>query len=265
MIRALHIWTTLLIGVVAFIPTALADSGAQLVKVGPGVWRPLYPAEGEEEIHVDAFLLDERPVTNAEFLEFVDTHPRWRRDRIASLYADSSYLSHWKTSTELGAETRPQQPVTFVSWWAARAFCEARGDRLPLEREWELAAMASEEKYDATSDPDYLAKILDWYARPGSAELALAGSGPANLWGVRDLHGLVWEWIEDFNAAMVTVDNRADGTVDTKLFCGASAVGAATKEDYAGFMRLAFRSSLKAKYTTRNLGFRCARDTPEDQ
>ena len=32
--------------------------------------------------------------------------------------------------------------------------------------------------------------------------------------------------------------------------------------DYAAFMRYAYRSSLQARYTTGNLGFRCARDVP---
>lgn len=43
-------------------------------------------------------------------------------------------------------------------------------------------------------------------------------------------------------------------------FCGAGAVTAADKNDYASFMRIAFRSSLKAGYTAGSLGFRCARD-----
>lgn len=241
-------------------PAAAELPAPEKVKVGPGTWRPLYPADGEEEVHVDAFLLDDRAVTNGEFLEFVRENAKWRRDRIPSLFAEETYLSHWEGPTELGDAVSPDQPATFVSWWAARAFCEARGDRLPLQREWELAAMASETDYDATHDPEFLARILSWYARPGNAELPVAGSGPANKWGVHDLHGAIWEWVEDFHAALIVVDNRADGKVDTSLFCGAGAVAAPDKGDYAAFMRLGFRSSLEGDYATRNLGFRCARD-----
>jgi sulfatase modifying factor 1 len=44
------------------------------------------------------------------------------------------------------------------------------------------------------------------------------------------------------------------------LFCGSGALGASSFDDYAAFMRYAFRSSLKAHYTVPNLGFRCAQD-----
>lgn len=240
-----------------------ADSAAR-VKVGPGTWKPLYPAEGEEKIDVEPFLLDVRPVTNAEFLAFVSDHPKWRRDKVGSLFADDAYLEHWASASELGDDVLAEQPVTQVSWWAARAYCEAHGGRLPLEREWELAAMASERQADATKDPKFLATILGWYSQPGSAALRHAGAGPANIWGVRDLHGLVWEWVEDFQASMIVVDNRADGTVDTSLFCGAGAVSAPEKSDYAAFMRISFRSSLEANHAGRNLGFRCAQDLPKD-
>ncbi len=241
--------------------SVLAGAPAALHDVGPGTWRPLYPAEGEEEIRVPAFRLEERTVTNAEFLEFVADHPEWRRGEVPALFADEGYLGHWEAPLSAGAAIR-DRPVTRVSWWAARAFCEARGRRLPYEAEWELAAMASATKKDATKDPEHLAKILAWYARP-SDHLADAGTGPPNAWGVRDLHGSVWEWVEDFQSALVTADNREDGTVDTSRFCGAGAVSAAVKEDYAAFMRLAFRSSLSGSYTTKNLGFRCAAD-PDD-
>ncbi len=221
--------------------------------VGPGTWRPLYPAEGEEEVFVDAFLLDEHPVTNADFAAFLERSPSWRPDRVAELFAGPGYLTQFADMTGSAA----QRPVTYVSWWAARAYCADRGAHLPTERQWELAAMASEEAPDATSDPAFLKRILSWYAQPSRDELRAVG-GPANYWGVRDLHGLVWEWVDDFQSALVSVDNRDDGAVDTAQFCGAGAVSAATKQDYAAFMRIAFRASLHANFALKNLGFRCA-------
>lgn len=211
---------------------------------------------------MDGFQLEERPVTNAEYLAFVKKQPSWQRGQVPALFSDDGYLSHWTGALEPKPDDLAR-PVTHVSWWAARAFCEARGRRLPYEAEWELAAMASATKKDATSDPAYLAQILAWYGRPGSAALPNAGDGEANAWGVRDLHGVVWEWVEDFQSALVTADNRENGAVDISKFCGAGAVSAEVKEDYAAFMRLAFRASLAAQYTTRNLGFRCAMSIEE--
>lgn len=234
-------------------------------RVGPGVYRPLYPPTPEQaELEVPAFLLDRRPATNAEFLRFVRGHPRWQRQVVPTLFADEGYLSHWAGPLQLGPAAKPEQPVTRVSWFAAAAFCESRGARLPTVAEWELAAAADETRRDASRDPAQRERILSWYSRPTPAVLPPAGSGPANVWGVRGLHGLVWEWVEDFNSELVSSDNREQGGADRSRFCGAAALSAREKEDYAAFMRIAFRSSLQGRSTTPNLGLRCARDL-EDQ
>ena len=78
------------------------------------------------------------------------------------------------------------------------------------------------------------------------------------MWGVYDMHGLVWEWVEDFNSVFVSGDNRRDGEDLKNMFCGAGSFSAEDKANYAAFMRYALRSSLKGAYTTENLGFRCA-------
>jgi len=240
-------------------------SAAPMRSVGPGVWRPLYPAEGEEAVAVPAFQLDERTVTTREFAAFVRANPTWQRGAVGALFADEGYLTGWASPTEPG-EALHAKPVTQVSWWAARAYCSSRDARLPTEAEWELAGMASATTADATGDPAHLATILAWYSRPGRDGLPDAGSGPANVWGIRGLHTGVWEWVDDYASALVSVDNREDGAVDASRFCGAGAVSASIKEDYAAFMRIAFRSSLQAASTTANLGFRCARDAgPEPQ
>jgi formylglycine-generating enzyme required for sulfatase activity len=80
---------------------------------------------------------------------------------------------------------------------------------------------------------------------------------------VHDLFGLVWEWVLDFNSAMLTTDARNAGTKDSLAFCGGGAINATDKANYPSFMRVAFRSSLRADYTTNNLGFRCAADDEE--
>ena len=84
--------------------------------------------------------------------------------------------------------------------------------------------------------------------------------GEANVFGVRDLHGLVWEWVEDYSAMLVSADNRDQGDPDLLKFCGAGALSTDDRENYAVLMRIAMLSSLEADDTTRNLGFRCARD-----
>ncbi len=241
---------------------ALAGSStAEMVVVGPGTYRPLYAGTEEARtIDVPAFALDVRPVSNADFLSFTVQNPTWGRDQTSRLFADDRYLTHWESSGSLGAAAQPDQPVVHVSWFAARAFCEARGARLPTESEWELAAMASAEVADATGDPVWRQTILDWYGRPSSRPLPSVESTPANFWGVHDLHGVVWEWVEDFGSTLVSADPREAGDGQTLRFCGAGAADAQSPDDYAAFMRVAFRSALKGRSTTKNLGFRCAKD-----
>lgn len=238
----------------AAVPTPMA-------RVGPGVLRPVYaPEPGVTEIGVPAFALDRVPVTNAEFLRFVAAHPGWQRGRAPRLFVDGSYLGHWATPTLLGPAVAPDQPVTRVSWFAARAYCAVRDARLPTENEWELAAAGGALGPDGRAEPGFREKILAWYAQPTGPSLRRVGQEPPNFWGVSDLHGLVWEWVLDFNATMVSGDSRDGRSVDTMRFCGLGGLAADAKEDYASFMRIAFRSSLEARYTTANLGFRCARD-----
>jgi sulfatase modifying factor 1 len=233
-----------------------------MVLIPAGTYEPLYKNEGERK--VAAFFLDETPVTNAEYLEFVRANPRWRRSNALKLFTDDHYLEQWKGDLELGdpAQLPPDAPVTNVSWFAAKAYARWVGKRLPTLAEWEMAAAASATKARGKDDPDHYRRILEWYAKPTRFPLPPVSEAPRDFHGVRGLHGLVWEWVEDFNTALVTGESRADAGLERNLFCGTGAAGASDFRDYAAFMRYAFRSSVDAKYAVPNLGFRCARSLP---
>ncbi|MBN8727400.1 MAG: formylglycine-generating enzyme family protein [Xanthomonadales bacterium] len=208
-----------------------------------------------------AYALRSEPVTNAEFLAFVQAHPEWRRGAVAGVFADQRYLEHWAAPDHLGADAPPDQPVTRVSWFAADAYCRAEDARLPTWLEWERAAAASASVADARNDPAWRRELLDWYSQPSSQGLGRIGGEP-NLYGVRDLHALVWEWVDDFSALIVAPDSRDQGDPDRLKFCGEAALSLRDRDNYALLMRVAMLSSLKAVNTTMNLGFRCARELP---
>jgi formylglycine-generating enzyme required for sulfatase activity len=246
--------------------TALA-SAPRRVSVPEGTYRPLYRApqragakvtgrDAGPQRHVPSFEMDVYPVTNAEFLAFVRDHPEWQRSRVSRLFADASYLRHWQGDLELGPDAPPSSPVVYVSWFAARAYLKDVGEQLPTVDQWEYVGAASATARDASRTPAFLDRVRDWYGRPTPDRLPAVGSTFRNVYGVRDMHGLVWEWTLDFNSSLVTGESRADGSLERSLYCGSEAAGASDFEDYAAFMRYAFRSSLEARYTVSNLGFR---------
>jgi len=241
------------------LPLAAAEPPPGMALVPAGIYRPLLRDKNDlAEIPVGAFWLDERPVTNSEFLAFVRANPKWRHSRVAPLFADGQYLAAWVGDLELGPAAPADAPVVHVSWFAARAYAAWAGKRLPTVAEWERAASAGYHGPEAKAEPDFNAQVLAWFAAPTPAVLPAAGSGRPNFYGVHDLLDLVSEWVDDFNTAMVTGDSR--GAAGNELFCGGTSSSARDPADYAAFMRVGFRSSLRANYTVANLGFRCARD-----
>ena len=112
---------------------------------------------------------------------------------------------------------------------------------------------------DARSNEAYNKFILSWYEKPKTFS-NLVGSTFKNYWQVYDLHGLVWEWTSDFNSVLISGESRNDVDKNSELFCGSAAINATDLMNYAAFMRYAIRGSLKARYTMKNLGFRCVKD-----
>jgi formylglycine-generating enzyme required for sulfatase activity len=219
----------------------------------------LPPAPGIKQVTVRKFYLDRTPVTNAQFAVFLQKNPEWRRDRVARVFADEQYLSHWQSALAPG-KALANKPVVHVSWFAANAYCESRGARLPTWYEWEFVAAASGTLSDARNDPAWRQQILNWYSRSGRGELPDVGGTPANLYGARDIHGVVWEWVQDLSGMLVSSDNREQGDPDLMRFCGEGALTMEQKENYATLMRIAMLSSMKASYTSATMGFRCAAD-----
>ncbi len=206
---------------------------------------------------VARFQMQATPVTNAEFLLFVTRYPQWQRGRAPTTFSDASYLQQWSSTLSFD-QTSAAQPVTNVSWFAAEAYCENEGARLPTWSEWEYVAAADEKQFDARTDAAWRARILSWYSRPATTPLPLVG-GTANVYGVRDLHSLIWEWVDDFNALLISPDSRTQGDPDKLLYCGAGGISLKDRSNYAVLMRIALLSSLNAADTTSSLGFRCVR------
>ena len=243
---------------ILFLNSVIANCQSKMAEIKGGEYIPLYGRDSMK-VSIDNFSMDVYPVTNKEFLDFVKKHPKWQRSKAIKLFVDGSYLRDWKSDTILNATQNLNSPITNISWFAAKNYCESQDKRLPTVDEWEYVAMANKTVSDARKIKEYNAFILSWYEKPRTFNQTI-GSTFKNYWQVYDLHGLVWEWTSDFNSVLITGESRKDVDSDSNLFCGSAAVNATDLMNYAAFMRYAIRGSLKAKYTMKNLGFRCVRD-----
>ena len=243
--------------------SSLLAQDVEMALVKGGKYVPLYGGKGVG-IAVDDFYLDVTPVTHSQYLTFVRAYPKWKKSKVSRLFADERYLQNWSDDTS-PEEALLNSPVNYVSWSAAKAYCEAQGKRLPTVDEWEYAAMADETSPDARKDSTFNLKVIKGYETPKS-HTKVVGRSPANYWGIKDLHGLVWEWNLDFNAIVLGSESRKpDNTNNITLWCGGAAINANDLMDYAAFMRYAMRSSLKARYALISLGFRCAKDAVSEE
>ena len=131
-----------------------------------------------------------------------------------AVFAGPAYLGHWAAPTRFCLASRVAQPVTHVSWFAANAYCEAQGARLPPWIEWEYVAAADATRRDARRDPAVAPAHPRVVRAILVARAAARRSAAPNFYGVRDLHGVVWEWADDYSALMVSADNRNQGDPD---------------------------------------------------
>lgn len=222
-----------------------------MARIPGGEFRPfLQPNDQPDIVKVHPFYLDVHAVTNEDYLAFVKANPQWVRSKVSRLYADRDYLRNWAGDFNVGDARILHSPVTYVSWFAAEAYAKWLGKRLPTMVEWEYAAAALPLGMKGVRMSDV---ILKWYDHPAPKVLPPVESTYKNIFGIYDMHGLVWEWVDDFNS--VSTGNGA-------FTCAATSLDVRNKEDYAAFMRYAFRESLKATYTVGCLGFRCAMDSP---
>ena len=254
-VRGLAVAAGLLAGWPAPPAAAAQPAPADMVRLPAGSYVPFLVRKANEpaETPVAAFWLDRTPVTNARFRDFLRHHPEWRRSRVPAIFAEGHYLDGWSGDLAWGRDQSGDQPVAGVSWFAAQAYCTAQGKSLPTTDQWEYAlADAGRHQTELRN------RILDWYAQPNGARLPPVRQAAANGYGVAGLTGLVWEWTLDF--ASLSGPELRDAGKNSGLFCSGAALAARDATDYAAFMRYSFRASLKAAFTTANLGFRCAKE-----
>ena len=233
-----------------YIPGGKARMGSEH---GYGEEKPVH------EVEVAPFYMDETPVTNAEFRAFCDAtgHPYPASPRWADM--PDHFLNY------------PDHPVIGVSWGMAQAYAKWAGKRLPTEDEWEYAAAGGldaptyawgEDEPNGTlcnfADKNSEFVWRDSAHNDGYKYTSPVGRYAPNGYGLYDMVGNVFEWVEDwfFRYDDTRRDTEAfkDGWGGSKV-CRGGCYHSPKKD-----LRISRRRQVLGGGNNFSVGFRCACD-----
>jgi formylglycine-generating enzyme required for sulfatase activity len=146
------------------------------------------------KVSLHAFRLCDHLATNKEYSLFIEANPAWAKDRADPELRDGDYLSEWGDSGY--PEGKDEHPVSFVSFYAAKAFAAWLGKRLPTEAEWECAArggLVGKKFPSGDQMNDKLANLAKQFK--GTTP---AGKFEPNGFGLYDMAGNLFEWTADW-------------------------------------------------------------------
>jgi formylglycine-generating enzyme required for sulfatase activity len=259
-----------------------------------------FPSDGEgpiREVTLSPFWIDPRPITNERFARFIDAtgfvtvaeQEGWSfvfQGLLPEDFEDTSgvvgaewwrqvFGATWRhpEGPHSHVDDRGDHPVVHVSWSDAQAYCAWAGLRLPTEAEWEFAARGGLEQAryawgdDLTPDAGWMCNI--WQGTfpsentldDGFLGTAPVGSFPPNAFGMCDMAGNTWDWVNDWFGPTFGQAPQRDplgpSTGDAKVIRGGSYL---CHDSYCNRYRVAARTSNEPASSTGNMGFRCARD-----
>jgi formylglycine-generating enzyme required for sulfatase activity len=144
------------------------------------------------EVNVGGFYIDKYEVTNRQYKAFADA-TGYRTD--AEKKGDART---WRTEYTPGKDSHP---VVWMSWNDAYAYCDWASKRLPTEAEWEKAARGNDARlwpWGSNWDSGYLNSSEG--GRKATTPVGSFANG-ASFYGVMDMAGNVWEWVNDWHGA----------------------------------------------------------------
>jgi formylglycine-generating enzyme required for sulfatase activity len=195
-------------------------------------------------IYLDAFLIDQYEVTVADYRRCVQA------GKCSTDSLTGEDLCNW------GKQGRDNHPINCVNWNQAKAYCEWAGKRLPTEAEWEKAARGADgRKYSWGNQWD--GSKTNAENKVGKTAAVGSYSSGASPYGVHDMIGNVWEWVEDWydkDYYRRALDQNPTGPSEGKLKIWRGGSWA----NHAWDSRASFRYGNDPRSRYNNLGFRCA-------
>jgi formylglycine-generating enzyme required for sulfatase activity len=157
----------------------------------------------------------------------------------------------------------PNRPVESVSWDDVQEFIRRLNSReggatyrLPTEAEWEYAARAGTTTRWSFGDEASQLELYAWYGENDGLQTHPVGQLQPNRWGIYDMHGNVWEWVQDWYggyASSTAVDPAGPSSGSGRVIRGGG------WSSTARFCRSAFRGHDAPGYRYGYLGFRLLR------
>ncbi len=200
-------------------------------------------------LYLSAFWIDQYEVTNAQYQQCVQ----------------AGVCSSPKDREAFDDPGHAQHPVINVTWLQARSYCHWTGRRLPTEAEWEKAARGTDGRRYPWGDQD--GPIKKWWKAYGQ-EINENGTLPIGTlsetvspYGVLDLVGNVWEWVQDRYAedyyAMAPSQNPQGPVRGSFRILRGGDWSQSPLE-----LQVSYRGWDEMTYWGPRLGFRCATDVP---
>jgi formylglycine-generating enzyme required for sulfatase activity len=146
------------------------------------------------------FAIGRYPVTVGEYRCFCDDTGYSHQGGLSVWDGTSWKVDPSKSWRDPGFEQTDRHPVVGVSWHDTQAYLEWLGSelrqhyRLPSETEWEYACRAGTHTRYSFGDT---VTPLDANYGGNIGGTTTVGCYPPNAWGLSDMHGNVWEWVED--------------------------------------------------------------------
>jgi formylglycine-generating enzyme required for sulfatase activity len=206
-------------------------------------------------VRISAFYIDTCEVTNEQFASFLNG---WGKDVdegnrvMAGEFKCGLRKKRGKWEPQPGFE---KHPVINVSWYGANQYANYFGVRLPTEAEWEMACRAGNEGKWCFGDKGKLADYA-WYEVNTLRKPEAVGQKRENLFGVKDMHGNVWEWCADWydpaayeHSSEINPTGPEQGT--------ARVIRGGSWNNFAGDCRSAKRDSMNPASRNDTVGFRC--------